>query len=61
MLLIIVATGNHFFFDAVAGGLVVAAGWVTASRLSAPAPVAEPVQLHASHRIRSPRDLAEAA
>jgi hypothetical protein len=60
MLLIIVATGNHFFFDAVLGGLVVAAGWLTAWRLSAPAPVAEPVQLRA-HRIRSPRDLAEAA
>ena len=33
MLLIIVATGNHFLFDAVAGGLVVAAGWFVASRL----------------------------
>ena len=61
MLLIIVATGNHFFFDAVAGAAVVAAGWVAAWRLSAPAPVAEPVQLHASYRIRSPRELAEAA
>ena len=38
MLLIIVATGNHFLFDAVAGGLVVAAGWFVASRLAAPAP-----------------------
>ena len=37
MLLIIVATGNHFLFDAVAGGLVVAAGWFVASRLAAPA------------------------
>ena len=37
MLLIIVATGNHFLFDAAAGGLVVAAGWFVASRLAAPA------------------------
>ena len=37
MLLIIVATGNHFFFDAALGGLVVAAGWLVASRLAAPA------------------------
>ena len=27
MLYVIVATGNHFFFDAVAGGLVVATAW----------------------------------
>ena len=37
MLLIIVGTGNHFFLDAAAGGLVVAAGWLVASRLRAPA------------------------
>ncbi len=30
MLFVIVATGNHFFFDALAGGLVVAAGWLLA-------------------------------
>jgi hypothetical protein len=30
MLLIIVATGNHFFLDAVLGGLVVVAGWLLA-------------------------------
>jgi hypothetical protein len=41
MLLIIVATGNHFLFDAVAGALVVAVGWLVAARLavSLPAPV----------------------
>ena len=37
MLLIIVATGNHFLFDAAAGAVVVAAGWLVASRLAAPA------------------------
>jgi hypothetical protein len=30
MLWIIVATGNHFVFDAVAGGAVVVAGWLLA-------------------------------
>jgi hypothetical protein len=45
MLLIIVATGNHFFFDAVAGFVVVAAGWLVAARLRAPA--AAPVRLAA--------------
>ena len=44
MLLIIVATGNHFLFDAVAGGLVVAVGWLVASRLAAPA-LPAPVRL----------------
>ena len=39
MLLIIVGTGNHFIFDAVLGGLVVVAGWLTARAvLEAPAP-----------------------
>ena len=36
MLLIIVATGNHFLFDAAAGALVVAAGWLVAARLREP-------------------------
>lgn len=36
MLLIIVATGNHFLFDAAAGALVVAAGWLAAASLRAP-------------------------
>ena len=36
MLFIIVATGNHFLLDAVAGGAVVLAGWV-AARLLIPA------------------------
>ena len=33
MLLIIVATGNHFFVDAMLGGLVVVVGWLLARRL----------------------------
>lgn len=33
MLLIIVATGNHFFVDAALGGLAVAAGWLAARAL----------------------------
>ena len=45
MLLIIVATGNHFLLDAAAGALVVAAGWLVASRLRAPATA--PVRLAA--------------
>jgi hypothetical protein len=43
MLFIIVATGNHFFVDAAAGGLTVVLGWITARSLvargtSTPAP-----------------------
>jgi PAP2 superfamily len=39
MLLIIVATGNHFIVDAALGGLVVVAGWLAARALVArPAP-----------------------
>jgi hypothetical protein len=33
MLFIIVATGNHFLFDAAAGGVVTVAGWLVARRL----------------------------
>jgi hypothetical protein len=33
MLLVIVATGNHFFFDAAAGGLAVGVGYLIASRV----------------------------
>jgi len=36
MLFIIVATGNHFLFDAAAGGVVTVAGWLVAKRLVAP-------------------------
>jgi hypothetical protein len=43
MLFIIVATGNHFLFDAAAGGIVVAAGWVGA-RLLVAAPARTPVR-----------------
>lgn len=37
MLFIIVATGNHFFVDAAAGGLAVVLGWIMARPLVAPA------------------------
>ena len=37
MLLVIVGTGNHFLFDAFAGGLVVVAAWLIAGRLALPA------------------------
>jgi hypothetical protein len=33
MLIVIVATGNHFWFDAAAGAVVAAIGWVLASRI----------------------------
>ena len=33
MLLIIVATGNHFLLDAALGGVVVVAGWLAARAL----------------------------
>ena len=33
MLLIIVATGNHFFVDAALGGLAVVVGWLVARML----------------------------
>ena len=39
MLLVIVATGNHFFFDALAGGLVIAVGWWFAGRVAVPRPL----------------------
>jgi hypothetical protein len=39
MLLIIVATGNHFFVDAALGGLAVLVGWLAARMLlGIPAP-----------------------
>jgi len=40
MLLVIVATGNHFFFDALAGGLVIAVGWWFAGRVAVSRPAA---------------------
>ncbi len=41
MLLIIVATGNHFFVDAALGGLAVVIGWLVARMLlETPAPAA---------------------
>jgi hypothetical protein len=47
ILFVIVATGNHFLFDAVAGGLVVLASWVTARRLVTPAGRPAPLALAA--------------
>jgi hypothetical protein len=38
MLFTIVATGNHFVFDAAAGGIVTVAGFMAARRLAAPKP-----------------------
>jgi hypothetical protein len=37
VLFVIVATGNHFLFDAAAGGVVTVAGWAIARRLLQPA------------------------
>jgi PAP2 superfamily protein len=37
MLIVIVGTGNHFFFDAAAGGLAIAVGYFVASRIESPA------------------------
>ena len=42
MLLIIVATGNHFLGDAALGGLVVVAGWLAARKLVAPTTASVP-------------------
>jgi hypothetical protein len=55
MLLIIVATGNHFLFDAAAGALVVVAGWFIASRLRAP--VTAPVRLPAPRKAWTPHSV----
>ncbi len=38
MLFTIVATGNHFVFDAVAGAIVMVAGLMVAKRLANPTP-----------------------
>ena len=54
MLLIIVGTGNHFIFDAAAGAVVVAIGWLVASRLAAPA-------LPAPVRLPAPQERLDAA
>jgi hypothetical protein len=37
MLLVIVATGNHFFFDALGGALAIGVGYVAASWVDSPA------------------------
>ncbi len=41
MLLVIVATGNHFFFDAAGGALAIGIGYVAASWVDSPAKPAE--------------------
>ena len=61
MLLIIVATGNHFLFDAAAGGLVVVAGWLVASRLRAPVPASAPLRLPAASEAWSARPASQRA
>jgi hypothetical protein len=48
MLLIIVATGNHFVFDAAAGGLAVAIGWALARAIQAPEPARRPAVARAA-------------
>jgi hypothetical protein len=53
MLLVIVATGNHFFFDALAGGLVIALGWWVAGRA---APLRPAVARTAPVRLPAPQD-----
>ncbi len=60
MLFIIVATGNHFLLDAVAGGAVVLAGWI-AARLLIPAPAlaAAPSQRHSAQRHSAQRHSAQ--
>ena len=37
MLLVIVATGNHFFFDAMGGALAIGVGYLAASWVESPA------------------------
>ena len=56
MLLIIVATGNHFLFDAAAGGLVVAAGWTVAAALRSPSRP-QPVRLAAPEHTWTPHSV----
>ena len=61
MLIVIVATGNHFFFDALAGGVVVGAGYLIArlvsSRATQPSPGAdaESVVLPSAERFNARR------
>src|SRR5687768_12937543 len=59
MLLVIVATGNHFFFDALAGGLVIAVGWWFAGRVATPRP--SPVRLAAPQDAWTPHGAASRA
>ena len=41
MLLVIVATGNHFFFDAARGALAIGIGYAGASWIDSPAKLAK--------------------
>jgi hypothetical protein len=43
ILFVIVATGNHFLFDAAAGGIVTVGAWLVARRLVSPAAAPEVV------------------
>ena len=56
MLLIIVATGNHFFLDALAGALVITAGWWIAGRAAPLKP--QPVRQAAHARSWTPQPAA---
>jgi PAP2 superfamily len=59
MLYIIVATGNHFLFDAAAGGLVVAIAYAGARLVASPrAPLPQPVHLPVARYDETPTRLA---
>lgn len=47
MLFVIVATGNHFLFDAAAGGLVVAIAWLVSLRVTRPGRSSRPATIGA--------------
>jgi hypothetical protein len=59
MLIVIVATGNHFFFDAAAGAVVVGIGYVAARLIGrAPSPEDDSVVVSAAKRFEERRALA---
>jgi PAP2 superfamily len=61
VLLVIVATGNHFFFDAATGALVAAASALVALPLTRVRPQAEVVTLPPRTAVDSPRTFERAA
>jgi hypothetical protein len=50
MLYVIVATGNHFFVDALIGGVVVVAAWLLARAVAVEAPSRRPLSVDAVGR-----------